>query len=444
MLGKQGWSLLTNNNSLVARVFKARFYPHSSFLDAESGANPSYVWRSVLEAKVVVRMGARWRVGVSLSIPVLNQPWLPCKEHSYVTSSHVALHDGKVNNLLKVGSLERDEKVLHDLFVQRDIDLICCIPLYSSSVEDDWYWMLETHGDYSVKSTYRALQVNNGRWNTQDNSGFWKMFWNLKLPPKVNNFLWRGLTNYLPTLVSLRSKKVHVSGLCSMCNREDETIFHIMVGCAFTKSCLDMGLGGTVGGGEAAVFGSWFDNVCKGQSVDRIERLALLLWGVWGARNDLVWTNKVLSIERVVNAAITYLDSWKKAQLESRVVSPISGLNTSGCEQWAKPCFGEIKVNCDVAVFEDDNSLGLGWIARDHNGLFIDALAVKTYGQPDPFLAEAMALKEALSWVKGRWVEGSSLLFPFSINFVKRSRNQAVNFLARSSGSIPGCVSRGG
>ncbi|KAF4361645.1 hypothetical protein F8388_007661 [Cannabis sativa] len=30
----------------------------------------------------------------------------------------------------------------------------------------------------------------------------------------------------------------------------------------------------------------------------------------------------------------------------------------------------------------------------------------KTYGQPDPFFAEAMALKEALSWVKGRWVEG--------------------------------------
>ncbi|XP_060959282.1 uncharacterized protein LOC133030525 [Cannabis sativa] len=131
--------------------------------------------------------------------------------------------------------------------------------------------------------------------------------------------------------------------------------------------------------------------------MDHIERLAMLLWGVWGARNALVWNNKALSVERVVNAAITYLDSWKNAQLESRVVLPISGLNTSRCEQWAKPCFGEIKVNCDDAVFEDDNSLGLGWIVRDHNGLFIDALAVKTYGQPDPFLAEAMALKEALS-----------------------------------------------
>ncbi|XP_060962284.1 uncharacterized protein LOC115695594 [Cannabis sativa] len=206
--------------------------------------------------------------------------------------------------------------------------------------------------------------------------------------------------------------------------------------------------------------------------MDRIERLAMLLWGVWGARNDLVWNNKALSVERVVNFAITYLDSWKNAQLESRGVLPIFGPNTFGCEQWAKPCFGEIKVNCDAAVFEDDNILGLGWISQDHN-------------MPDPFLAEAMALKEALDWVKGRWVEGgvptgvvmevdalllvravqqkkrllspvgllisdcvalmqSSLLFHISINFVKRSENQAANFLARSSSSIPGWVSRGG
>ncbi|KAM6541300.1 hypothetical protein CsatB_005747 [Cannabis sativa] len=189
-------------------------------------------------------MGARWRVGAGFSIPILNQPWLPCKEHPHVTSSHVALHDCKVNNLLKVGSLEWDEEVLQDLFPQREIDLIRCIPLSPSSVEDAWFWMLETHVDYSVRSAYHALQVSNGRWNTQDNLSFWRMFWNLKLPP---------------------------------------------------KSCLDRGLGGTVRGSEAVVFGSWFDNVCKVQPMDLVERLAMLLWGVWGARNDLVWNNKALS-----------------------------------------------------------------------------------------------------------------------------------------------------
>ena len=51
MLGKQGWRLLTDSSSLVARIYKARYYPSSSFLEAQLGSNPSYIWRSVLASK---------------------------------------------------------------------------------------------------------------------------------------------------------------------------------------------------------------------------------------------------------------------------------------------------------------------------------------------------------------------------------------------------------
>ncbi|XP_074337026.1 putative mitochondrial protein AtMg00310 [Apium graveolens] len=40
MLGKQGWRLVTNPNSLVGRVFKARYYPQGNFLDSGLGNNP--------------------------------------------------------------------------------------------------------------------------------------------------------------------------------------------------------------------------------------------------------------------------------------------------------------------------------------------------------------------------------------------------------------------
>ena len=55
MLGKQGWKLLTNTKSLVARVYRARYFPNGTFLDAELGSNPSYVWRSIMEAQHVVK-----------------------------------------------------------------------------------------------------------------------------------------------------------------------------------------------------------------------------------------------------------------------------------------------------------------------------------------------------------------------------------------------------
>ena len=63
MLGKQGWRSLQEPSSLVAQIFKARYYHSSSFLEANIGPNPSYVWRSVLASQELIRKGVRRRIG---------------------------------------------------------------------------------------------------------------------------------------------------------------------------------------------------------------------------------------------------------------------------------------------------------------------------------------------------------------------------------------------
>lgn len=44
MLAKQGWSLINNDNPLVTRCLKAKYYPEGDFLTAKLGKNPSYIW----------------------------------------------------------------------------------------------------------------------------------------------------------------------------------------------------------------------------------------------------------------------------------------------------------------------------------------------------------------------------------------------------------------
>ena len=44
LLAKQGWRLQTNSSSLFARVFKAKYFPHCTFLEADLGRHPSYAW----------------------------------------------------------------------------------------------------------------------------------------------------------------------------------------------------------------------------------------------------------------------------------------------------------------------------------------------------------------------------------------------------------------
>ena len=57
MLAEQGWRLVQNEDSLVARILKAKYYASGSFLSAEIGSNPSFTWRSLIEGRTVLNKG---------------------------------------------------------------------------------------------------------------------------------------------------------------------------------------------------------------------------------------------------------------------------------------------------------------------------------------------------------------------------------------------------
>lgn len=50
LLAKQTWRLLHNKNSLFCGVFKSRFFPNGSIMDANEGRGGSYAWKSILPA----------------------------------------------------------------------------------------------------------------------------------------------------------------------------------------------------------------------------------------------------------------------------------------------------------------------------------------------------------------------------------------------------------
>ncbi|KAM6571655.1 uncharacterized protein LOC115699897 [Cannabis sativa] len=144
-------------------------------------------------------------------------------------------------------------------------------------------------------------------------------------------------------------------------------------------------------------FGSWFEDFCNTHLAENIDKLAMILWSVWGSRNDLLWNDKATSVEKVVSSAITYLELWKFAQIKNGGVSSSNSQPRAGVEHWIKPSLGELKANCDAALFSRERSHGLGWIARDHAYLCFAAAAVKLQGEIDPVVVEALSMKEALS-----------------------------------------------
>ncbi|KAL0357982.1 UNVERIFIED_CONTAM: putative mitochondrial protein [Sesamum calycinum] len=57
LLVKQGWRLLTQPNTMLSRVLKAKYFPHCSFWEASKGSRPSLTWRSLLATKEILREG---------------------------------------------------------------------------------------------------------------------------------------------------------------------------------------------------------------------------------------------------------------------------------------------------------------------------------------------------------------------------------------------------
>lgn len=128
-----------------------------------------------------------------------------------------------------------DVELVGDIFEHRDANIILSIPI-DRGVNDSWYWRKEKLGNYSFKSAYLILEGENNELNTSSNSGFWSKIWNLKIPPKVKNFLLRACSNCLPTKDLLITKRVPVNVFCSVCYDHQETVLHILVQCAYAAS----------------------------------------------------------------------------------------------------------------------------------------------------------------------------------------------------------------
>lgn len=87
LLGKKAWRLFVYPQKPVSKVFKARYYPTNSFLTGKFGSNPSYIWRSVLEAQNIIKQGVSCRVGNGYNLFIKGFPWLPDANDPYIHSN---------------------------------------------------------------------------------------------------------------------------------------------------------------------------------------------------------------------------------------------------------------------------------------------------------------------------------------------------------------------
>ncbi|XP_031127687.1 uncharacterized protein LOC116029785 [Ipomoea triloba] len=274
----------------------------------------------------------------------------------------------------------------------------------------------------------------------------WERLWKLPVPPKVRNLLWRCARNILPVRVALQSKRVWIGGGCPLCSHMEETAAHLFCECEVARHL--WGEGDVLHGRALSEF---MDTIISSPTADRAMLMAAIFWVLWSTRNE--W-----KVQRLI-------ENWKAVYCVSNA-SLISPMPTA----WTCPTPGVLKCNIDATIF--DNDAGYGAVVCDYLGLFVVAKCDQLGFVRDPLLAESLAIKEALTWIKDIGhhniiLESDCLNFCLSFNsrsidfsyigsivkqchsiarnignvsvrHVQRSANHVAHVLARATGSL--CV----
>uniref|UniRef100_A0A2N9FP25 Uncharacterized protein n=1 Tax=Fagus sylvatica TaxID=28930 RepID=A0A2N9FP25_FAGSY len=239
LLARQGWRLLQHPDSLIHKLLKAKYFPHTSFLEASVPGGASFVWHSICEANVVLKAGLRWRVGTGSRINIWKDAWLPTPTtHRVLTPIRVLAESATVDCLIDLETMRWDGTLLDAIFLPRDKEIIQAIPLSKRRPVDvdmdrdatrRWIWTGTRRGNFTVRSAYH-LQLSNlrsGEASSSDSGAsqavFWKTIWLADVTPKVKNFIWRACLDVLPTQTKLFDKGIVHSLSCRWCEEEAET-----------------------------------------------------------------------------------------------------------------------------------------------------------------------------------------------------------------------------
>lgn len=409
LLAKQGWRLITNPESLVAKLLKAKYYPSNDFLNAKQIHNSSFSWQSIQKASWLLKKGCRWIIGDGKSISIWKDRWI----HSHFGCSTWSKQPNdtpfhKVSDLIDRQNMGWNAQLIHQLFYTAKANLICAIPITNIDQEDIISWQGTKDGNYSVKSGYQAIidwqnsSQNQPSSSHHEDNPRWKKFWKLDVPPKQLHLIWRILNNAIPVKDKLLKRGIRCAPLCAYCNDKLETIYHIFIECEWVRkvwfaSPLTINLENS----KTKHIQDWMDYMASEARDAELQIISTTLYSIWRARNEREFEGKFIPPIAVMQRAMKILHEFKSNQHTRACSDPTDAEKTRNNTRWSLPPKGTLKLNVDAHSLSDGR-WGLGILLRRDDGSTVGAVTRVRTGSDDALLAESMDLQEALTLIQ-KW-----------------------------------------
>ncbi|KAL7111975.1 hypothetical protein ACP275_05G123500 [Erythranthe tilingii] len=468
LLTKQAWRLITLQDTLLARVMKARYYPTCSFFSASLGYRPSATWMSILAVRHHLQEGIRTRIGDGQDTSIWGDPW--CVDGSQPRlftrrPMHTSFPD-RVSDIINPITRSWNHGLIKEVFWPIDHQRILNIPIGSRHAKDLMIWQFTPNGQFSVKSCYRNIITRGrARANFAGPSGVssinWKKLWNVPLPPKICHFLWRACMDIVPTRVALFRRKIPLPPFCPRCS-EPETLLHIVRDCGGMNEVWRSTPFNQLTGLEASNFPTWLEQLQGSLDIDLLGLAIVVMWKCWDNRNKEMQGEEGVDFKELVAWSKSYLHVYNLAKF-----LPVSSKLNDHPTKWKPPDADAIKINIDAAFPPNQDYYVTAMIARDHTGSCMWWRRDHHLGRPPAVTGEAHATMLAMhhatevGWTSiivegdclqvmeslregrksaapfGVFLEDCFHLFPrfqsCAFSFVKRSGNCLANAIAKAN-----------
>ncbi|XP_057422210.1 uncharacterized protein LOC130716023 [Lotus japonicus] len=474
LVAKNWWRIYSNPESILARTYKAVYYPATSLMQARKGYRPSYAWSSIQKTSWMFDEGCCWRVGDGKNVRIWEDNWLPTGPPLSYRQDVAAEHNLRlVADLLLPSGRGWNKALIEWTFCPATAERIISVPLPLHQMEDALFWAAAQDGIYCAKSGYQFLQEKVSRSSPSSSSAptlseaQWCLFWKSPALPRCKQLAWRVWVGAVPVRHSLRRRGLDIDPCCAICGVEEETLDHLFLRCEVVRATwFGTELGVRIDDGVS--FHAFMGQVLQTRDKEVVAAVQTVLCAIWEARNKVVFEGYEFRWRNVVSRFQSLVCPFDPGAGTTRD----AGDRRAHTTRWRRPPRGRVKMNIDAAT-NQSKIAGFGCVARDYNGDILAAASLFPTVVLSATLGEALSLRWAMvlatqlgfrrvqfetdslllhqAWKKRR---GSSILFTViadcfnlmhlfdyvDLSFVRREGNSAADFMARNASSLSNVV----
>uniref|UniRef100_A0A2N9HTW8 RNase H type-1 domain-containing protein n=1 Tax=Fagus sylvatica TaxID=28930 RepID=A0A2N9HTW8_FAGSY len=148
-------------------------------MEAQIPSHASYSWRSLAQARHVIRLGTRWRIGTGTNVNIWHDNWINANSPGKIVSPQQLLPEfAKVRDLIDPKTHNWKEQLIDSIFLPEEAEKIKSIPLCPNR-QDSLVWLGTPTGTFTTRSAYQLMVDDNNRvTGSSSNPVRLNAFWN--------------------------------------------------------------------------------------------------------------------------------------------------------------------------------------------------------------------------------------------------------------------------